>query len=272
MHIGTYELKKIDWFLIVFLLILIVLTPIILTNPDFAKNFDISVWFGSESYAQLNYWAAIGFLILVSFLGALIPIPIPYIIPAALFASAYFNSDSISYPYLKIIGIIFLAALGNSIGDFLDYIIGNGAGHVMEKDQPDLTDKWSQRILKKPKAIPGIIVAFGLTPLPDSLLLVPLGLVKYPIKKTLFWMYVGKVGMFLLVVMAGILGIEPILNLLGEGGGDSGSIAGIILLYLMWLIVALMAKWDSIFKKNKKRENEVENEVENENLMKVEQK
>lgn len=85
-------------------------------------------------------------------------------------------------------------------------------------------------------------------------------------------MYVGKVGMFLLVVMAGILGIEPILNLLGEGGGDSGSIAGIILLYLMWLIVALMAKWDSIFKKNKKRENEVENEVENENLMKVEQK
>ena len=59
-----------------------------------------------------------------------------------------------------------------------------------------------------------------------------------------------KVGMFLLVVIAGILGIEPILNLLGEGGGDSGSIAGIILLYLMWLIVALMAKWDSIFKKN----------------------
>ncbi|MHA1775737.1 MAG: VTT domain-containing protein, partial [Promethearchaeota archaeon] len=249
MHIGSYKIKKIDWFLIIFLAIILILTPIILTNPDFAQNFDINKWFGSENYENMNYWAIIGFLIVVSILGALVPIPIPYIIPAAVIASVYYDSTVIEYKWVKIVGIIFLAALGNSIGDFLDYIIGNGAGRVMEKDQPNLTDKWSQRILKKPKAIPWIIVAFGLTPLPDSLLLTPLGLVKYPIKKTLFWMYVGKVGMFLIVIIAGIFGIDPILKLLGEGGGDSGSIAGIILLYLMWVIIALMAKWDAIFKK-----------------------
>lgn len=245
-------MKKIDWFLLIFLLILIILTPIILLNPNFAEYFNVSNWFGSENYENFNYWAAIGFLMVVSVLGALVPIPIPYIIPAALFASAYYRSEIITNPVLKIIGIVFLAALGNSIGDFLDYIIGNGAGHAMSKDQPDLTDKWSQRILKKPKAIPWIIVIFGLTPLPDSLLLVPLGLVKYPVKKTLLWMYVGKVGMFAIVVIAGIFGIEPILNLLGEGGSDSGAYVGIALLFLMWLIVFLMAKWDSIFKKKEK--------------------
>ena len=243
MKIKNYELKKIDWFLIIFLLILIISTPIILLNPNMADAFNITNWLGSENYESFPYWTAIGFLVVVSILGALIPIPIPYIIPAALFASAWYNSSTISNPILKIIGMIIFAAFGNAIGDFLDYLIGNGAGHVMSKEDPDKTDKWSQLIMKKPKAIPAIIVSFGLTPLPDSLLLVPLGLVKYPMKKTLLWMYIGKLGMFLIVAIAGILSIEPILNLLGESG-DSGSIVGVILLYLIWIIIAVMAKVD----------------------------
>ncbi len=245
-------MKKIDWFLLIFLIILIILTPIILMNPDFATYFDINTWFESDSYENLNYWAIIGFLIVVSILGALVPIPIPYIIPAAVIASAYYQSEVVTNPILKIVGIVFLAAFGNAIGDFLDYVIGSGAGHVMSKDQPDVTDNWSQRILKYPKTIPSIIIAFGLTPLPDSLLLVPLGLAKYPIKRTLLYMYIGKLGMFAIVVVAGIFGITWITDLLGEGSGNTGSIVGIALLFLMWLIVFLMAKWDTIFKKKEK--------------------
>ncbi|MHA1519453.1 MAG: VTT domain-containing protein [Promethearchaeota archaeon] len=242
-------MKKIDWFLIIFLIILIILTPIILMNPDFATYFDINTWFESDNYENLNYWTVIGFLIVVSILGALVPIPIPYIIPAAVVASAYYQSTVVTNPILKIVGIVFLAALGNAIGDFLDYVIGNGAGHAMETD---VTDKWSQRILKYPKAIPWIIFAVGLTPLPESLLLVPLGMVKYSIKKTLLYMYIGKIGMFTIVVISGIFGITWIMDLLGEGSGDTGSIVGIVLLFLMWLIIFLMAKWDTIFKKKEK--------------------
>lgn len=259
-------MKKIDWFLLIFLGIIIVLTPIILLNPDFASNFDI------EKVNLNNYWLVIGFLILVSILGALVPIPIPYILPAAFVASEYYGV--VDNAMLKIIGIIFLAALGNAIGDFLDYVIGKGAGHAMEQDQPDLSNKWSQRILRKPKAIPGIIVAFGLTPLPDSLLLVPLGVVKYPMKKTLFWMYIGKIGMFTIVVIAGILSIDPILNLLGEGGdsgGNSGAITGVALLFLMWIIIALMAKWDAIFKKNQDKPQEDPYLAENEDNLEKKQ-
>ena len=243
-------MKKIDWFLLIFLLILIILTPIIILNPDFAQVFDINQWFGADYYDTMNYWLAIGVLIIVSIIGAIIPIPVPYIIPASVFASVWWESpEPLTLRLIKIIGMIFIAAFGNALGDFIDYLIGDGAGHVMSKDQPEITDKWGKRILKYPKAVPWIIVIFGTTPFPDSLLLVPLGLAKYPIKKTLLYMYIGKVIMFTLVAIAGMAAIEPILDLLGEGGGDSGSIIGIILLFAIWLMIALMAKWDTIFKK-----------------------
>ena len=216
------------------MLIIIVLTPIILLNEEVGEIFNAANWFDSENYTEIDYWAAIGFLMIVSVLGALIPIPIPYIMPAFLFAGAWYESDPMWL--LKIIGMIFLAAFGNAIGDFLDYLIGDVAGHAMESDK---TDRWGQLIMKKPEAIPVIICLFGLTPLPDSLLLVPLGVVKYPIKKTLLWMYVGKLGMFLIVAVGGMFSLEFISNLLG---GESGPLLGILLLYFMWLIVAVMAK------------------------------
>jgi len=234
-----YKLKGIDWFLIIFLLIVVVLTPIILLNEDIGEIFNAANWFASENYAEFEYWSAIGFLIIVSILGALIPIPIPYIMPAFLFAGAWYENDPMWL--LKVIGMIFFAALGNAAGDFLDYLIGKGAGHVMSKDQPENTDRWGQIIMKYPKAIPYVISLFGLTPLPDSLLLVPLGIVKYPIKKTLLYMYIGKIGMFLIVAIGGILSMDIIAQLLGESG-DAGSLIGILLLYFMWLIVAVMAK------------------------------
>ena len=136
-------------------------------NPEFANIFLLE----ESSYISMNYWLAIGILMIVSVLGALVPIPIPYILPAAFFAEAWYFSNNVEYPLISIIVMILFAALGNALGDFLDYLIGDGAGHVMSKDDPEITDKWSQRILKKPKAIPWIIACFGMTPLPDSLLL-----------------------------------------------------------------------------------------------------
>ena len=54
-------------------------------------------------------------------------------------------------------------------------------------------------------------------------------------------MYIGKIGMFLIVAIGGIFSMDIIAQLLGESG-DAGSLIGILLLYFMWLIVAVMAK------------------------------
>jgi membrane protein YqaA with SNARE-associated domain len=125
------------------------------------------------------------------------------------------------------------------IGDSLDYIIGDSAQIVMSKENPNQLSKWGNLILKKPRAIPFVIFLFALTPLPDSLLLVPLGMVKYSFKKTLFYMYCGKVGMMVIVAIAGIIGFQFLLDLLGSEGSW---ITGMLLMYLVWLIMTLMIK------------------------------
>ena len=231
-------MKKIDIFLSIFFHVLVLLTMLVLFVPDFGDNFAVSKWITSDSYADVNYAYAIAFIVLVSFLGALIPIPIPYIIPAGNFALAWYENES--NPWLKIIPMIFFAALGNSLGDFVDYIIGKGANAAIEKDNPKQIEKWTKKFEENPKSIPWVIFFFALLPLPDSLLLVPLGLVKYPPKKTLIFMYIGKVCMFAVVVAGWILGADLIMDALGDEGGSPW--IGMGLLYLIWIMIFVMAK------------------------------
>ena len=49
-----------------------------------------------------------------------------------------------------------------------------------------------------PKLAPVLIYLFGLTPLNDDMITVPLGLIKYDVKKTIFWVWLGKLGLMLI--------------------------------------------------------------------------
>ncbi len=231
-------MKKTDKFLLIFFIILVILTIVALLNQDIADQFDISSWFASKSYAEINYFYALGFIVVVSFLGALVPIPIPYIIPAGNFALAWYEFSPNPIP--KIIVMIFFAALGNSIGDLVDYLIGSGANAVISSENPEQVSRWSEKVMKNPNSIPWVIFLFALTPLPDSLLLAPLGFIKYPLKKTLMYMYVGKLGMFSIVSVVWILGIKNLIDLLGDQ--TSSPLIGLSILYFMWAIILTMAK------------------------------
>jgi hypothetical protein len=52
-------------------------------------------------------------------------------------------------------------------------------------------------------------------------------------------MYCGKVGMMVIVAIAGIIGFQFLLDLLGSEGSW---ITGMLLMYLVWLIMTLMIK------------------------------
>ena len=252
-----YSVKKIDIFLLVFLIVIVIVTILCVINPTFGEYFSIANWFGSEALGNVPIWIALLFVMLVCFLGALIPIPIPYALPITLFAAVWFKTLGLT-AWALIIVLVFLATLANTIGDLVDYLVGKEAQHLLSKEDPEVQNRWSQLILSKPKAIPAVIVLFGLTPLPDSLLMVPLGMVKYDIKKTFIWMFLSRIVMMSFFALGGILAIEWFFS---EGGGDEpfGWVFGVVMLYVLWVIIAIMAKYKPKPKELQKEENEEEN-------------
>jgi len=237
---ASEKSKKTTIFLIIFLAIIVVITILCIIFPSFGAFFNLGNWFNTVALGSVNYGIAIGFVMLLCFLGALIPVPIPYMLPVALFSAAWIADGSlIAIAWLYIIGIVFFSALANTIGDIIDYYIGRGAEHVLSQDDPELQNRWASIILKRQKVIPFVILIFGVSPLPESILMVPLGMVKYNIKKTFFWMFLGKILMMLAMVFLGQILID--LGIFDEG--PVGWIIGIGSLYLMWIIIVFMLKY-----------------------------
>ncbi len=223
---------KTNIFLVIFLISIIIISFLAILFPTIGNYFALGNWF--SDLKNVNYWIAIGFVMLLCFLGALIPIPIPYMLPVALFTAIWVESHA--HAWILIIGLVFFSALSNSIGDILDYYIGRGTEYILSQDNPDLENRWSKIILYKPKLIPMVILIFGISPLPESLLMIPLGIVKYNVKKTFFWMFLGKIMMMTLMVILGLLGLEYILS------GDN-PILGIAVLYVIWIMIVFMVKY-----------------------------
>ncbi len=232
--------RKIDIFLLAFLAVIVLITILSALFPDFGEFFSIYNWFNEETLSQVPIWIAILFTMLVCFLGALVPVPIPYAIPITVFSAAWIRTHGL-VAWLYILILVLFATLANTVGDLVDYAVGDASQRVLSKDDPELQNRWSQIILKKPKAIPWVILLFGLTPLPDSLLMVPLGMVRYNIKKTMLWMFIARFVMLFAFALIGVFAVDIIFL---EGGGDDslGWIIGVICLYITWGIIVAMVK------------------------------
>jgi len=89
------------------------------------------------------------------------------------------------------------------------------------------------------------IFIFALTPLPDDLLFIPLGIMRYSLPKTLIVAFFGKVLMSFIVAYSGRVSFELITVLFG----DAGIISIVVSIALLGLILILMFKidWKAFF-------------------------
>jgi len=228
-------MKKIDIFLLAFLGILIIFTIFAAIDPNIGTYFALENWFNGLSETS-EFWSVVGVVCLICFIGAILPIPVPYAIPVATYSGIWYLNYS--NPWSYILGLVLLSASSNAIGDAIDYIIGNGAHALISKEQQKQVEYWRTIIMKRPKWIPVVIFTFGISPLPESLLLPILGLVNYDFKKTVFFMFLGKIGQMLMFAIAGILVIQPILDSVAGGSW----VSGMILLYVVWALITFMIK------------------------------
>jgi len=92
------------------------------------------------------------------------------------------------------------SGLGSTIGEFSSYLIGLAGKQIIKgryEDQLDIVKKLLQ------KYGVALIFIFALTPLPDDLLLVTFGIIKYDLKKAFTAMLCGKIMLNTIVAYAG---------------------------------------------------------------------
>ena len=167
-------------------------------------------------------------------------VPIPYTVVIFILGG---------FPSFDPLLIAVAAGAGAAIGEFSGYLIGVGGRKV-------ISDRYKKRMVFLTKLFkkygPLAIFVFALTPLPDDLLFIPLGIMRYGLLRAFVPAILGKFFSNLIIAYSGRLSLEIVINLFGvEGEGTSllvGTIIGIVLLLIVFIIMFKL-DWEKYFSK-----------------------
>ncbi|MEM2961353.1 MAG: VTT domain-containing protein, partial [Candidatus Bathyarchaeia archaeon] len=176
-------------------------------------------------------------MFIVSFLGATsILIPIPYTV-------LIFTLGKM--PYIDPNLLALSAGLGAALGEFFGYIMGYYGRAIISEEKKRKAD-YILRLFSRYGAI--TIFIFALTPLPDDLLFIPLGIMRYSFIKAFIPCLMGKISMSLILAYGGRLSNWFIEMIFGgsEGSGLLTMIATTILLVAI-IIAMFKIDWERIF-------------------------
>ncbi|MFX1324670.1 MAG: VTT domain-containing protein [Promethearchaeota archaeon] len=167
----------------------------------------------------------------VCLIGNLLPIPTPYTFVVC-FSSQPFLQLNFFIPLL----VSIVASLGCLTGEMGGYLVGRGASKIISEERRSNLKRYQQYLVDHPKTAPFLLYLFGLTPLNDDMVTIPLGLIKYSIKKTIFWVWIGKLSLMLIFAY-------NLANICILIGGESWIIS-IISLYIIVVLVYLLLRVD----------------------------
>jgi membrane protein YqaA with SNARE-associated domain len=145
--------------------------------------------------------------------------------------------------------IAIAAGTGAAVGEFSGYLIGLGGRKVIGekyKKKMDFLVKLFRRFG------PVVIFVFALTPLPDDLLFIPLGVMRYSVLQAFIPALIGKFFSNLIIAYSGQLSVQIIKDIFGvEGEGMTALIGTILALVLLVIVFVIMFKvdWEKRFEK-----------------------
>lgn len=221
------KLKKIDYIFLVLIILITIFSIDLLLNAEHRELI--------EDISKYTPFQNLGTGLLVTFwvclIGNLLPVPTPYTFVVC-FSSLPFLQIN---PFIPLI-VGFVASLGCLIGELVGYLVGRGASELISEERTENLKKYQQYLISHPKLAPFLIYLFGFTPLNDDMITIPLGLIKYDVKKTVFWIWLGKLSLMLVFAY-------NLLNICTLIGGENWIIS-ILSLYLIIILVYLMLRVD----------------------------
>jgi len=187
----------------------------------------------SQLLLQYSYFG----VFLISFIGtASIIIPIPYtLVIFTLSLTGQWNSAL----------LIIAGGIGSALGESTGYALGYFGRRVIGEERQR---KMTYLVRLFDRYGPLAVFVFALTPLPDDLLFIPLGIMKYKFYKAFIPALIGKILMiFILVNFGSIAG-----DILARIFGDSGNLWGIIITTILLIIIVIALyriDWEKLLKK-----------------------
>lgn len=171
---------------------------------------------------------------IISFIGSVSVIfPIPYTL--VIFALG----STLDPLFVAISG-----GLGAVLGEFSGYALGYYGRAVVNEER---RKKMDYMLKVFDRYGPTAIFLFALTPLPDDLLFIPLGVMHYPFWRAFIPAMFGKILMTFILAYSGQQYIDLILTLFG-GSSLLGALITSILLVV--IIIAMMKiDWEKLFEK-----------------------
>ncbi len=184
----------------------------------------------------LTQYGYIG-IFLISFIGtASIIIPVPYTL--VIFTLSLTGQWD---PILLTIA----GGTGSAIGELTGYALGYFGGRIVSEERQR---KMTYLVKLFDRYGPLAILLFAMTPLPDDVLFIPLGILRYKLYKAFIPALIGKTVMIFLLVNFGKIAGDILILIFGEGGNLVGMIITTILLIIV--IVALYRiDWEKLLKK-----------------------
>jgi len=169
---------------------------------------------------------------LASLLGnASIVIPAPYALFVFMLGALL---DLADLPLLA-----FVSGLGAAIGELTGYVLGAAWRKALDEEKKRKLEK-ARKLLEKPAFL--LIILMAATPLPDDVISLPLGLMRYPLWKAFPAFLIGKVALCLLLAYSGKLAFTTILVAF-EGGGIWAMVGTAVAMVVIAVLLVLM-DWD----------------------------
>ncbi|MFW9812478.1 MAG: VTT domain-containing protein [Candidatus Thorarchaeota archaeon] len=200
-------MRRSDQLLILSVVGLLVYFILGLLFPELASPFAVVYDILLDISFALGYTGAL----IIAFLGnATILFPFPYIgIPFILGGlTDEMTSLFVFDPWL--IGLV--AGIGALAGEMTGYFIGYGGGKLIDQEK---TGSFKNFIDSHPKATPLVLWFLAATPVPDDILIVPLGAARYPWWKVALPQFIGKTMFMTAIAWAGRFGLDIVENIFG---------------------------------------------------------
>ena len=171
---------------------------------------------------------------LISLVGAMsIVFPIPYTLVIYLLGS-------VLDPFLVAVS----GGLGSAAGEFSGYVFGYYGRAVLSEERRRKMDYMMKVFHRYGFAA---IFLFALTPLPDDLLFIPLGIMRYSFIKAFIPALLGKMLMCFILAYSGHMSVEVIEVIFGEGGWLGVIVTSALLIIVIVAVVKI--DWEKVFEK-----------------------